>query len=143
MLIRTSQIEAACHEAEASFQRRASAYCWKKYPRFSDVLPQEIVAEMVKKGIERGRTHGLTWESSLVNFLELMFSIAPNFDEHPAISAILESPEGSAEERLAAVTGRTSYDTWKEAAGAYDPMSWGIDPIEAVEILDLRGPSLS
>jgi hypothetical protein len=87
-------------------------------------LPDDILREMAENGIIRARSHGLTWESSLTHFVALMFEIAPNFDEHPAVRRVLREPSVPADERMDLLTERVSEEEWEEAQQIYDRDAW-------------------
>jgi hypothetical protein len=89
-----------------------------------DRFPDDILREMVGNGVKRGRSHGLTWESSLTHFVALMFEIAPNFDEHPAIRRVLHEPSVPPDERMDLLTEKVSGKEWEEARQSYDRNTW-------------------
>lgn len=124
---------------DRDFHRRALRYIQLRFPQFTEALAENALEQMVNNGIARGRSRGLTWESSLMRYVELMFSIAPNFDEHPQIRSTLMNESIPPDERLNIVVEKTSYGEWREVTRRYDPMAWGVDPVLAPEILDLRG----
>jgi len=80
----------------------------------------------------------LTWESSLVRFVELMFATAPNFDEFPTIRDRLANASLTPEKRLADVIAKTTQPEWQAVCDSYDPMAWDIDPVLAPELLERR-----
>jgi hypothetical protein len=139
MIVRESQILALQALPDRDFHRRALRYIQLRYPQFTEALDEKAIEQMVNNGIARARGHGLSWESTLVRYVELMFSIAPNFDQLPQIRSKLRDEFVPPEERLNLVVEQTSYDEWREVTRAYDPMAWGVDPVVAPEILELRG----
>lgn len=139
MIVRNDQISALEIGPDRDFHRRAFRYVQLRYPGFQDALGDEPLRQMVTRGIARARTHGLTWESALVRFLELMFSLAPNFDELPAIRSKMRDESLPPEERLNVVIDKTTYEEWQAVCRNYDPMAWGVDPVLAPEVLHLRG----
>jgi hypothetical protein len=139
MIVRNQQILELRDSPDRDFHKRALRYIQLRFPRFAEALAEEALDQMVSNGIARGRNLGLTWESTLIRYLELMFRIAPNFDEHPQIRSRLIDESISPDQRLNVVLERTSYGTWREVTRQYDPMAWGVDPVLAPELLDLRG----
>jgi hypothetical protein len=86
-------------------------------------FPEPLLREMVENGIARARRHGLTWESNLTAFVALMFTVAPNFDEQPAIQRVMSNERLPADERfglLARLRGRH----WRDARSRYDERAW-------------------
>ncbi len=101
----------------------------KDFAEQVDKLGDAELESLVRHAIERARSHGFTWESSLAGFLALMFHIAPNFDEHPAFRRVLDDKSMQEDERLEAVFSAVSPQEWEEAEEAYDDDAWGISKI--------------
>lgn len=79
---------------------------------------------MVRHGIEKAKRYGLTWESSIGKFVGLMFGIAPNFDEHLAVQAILVDPLIAPNERVEELFRRLKPEQWEGAVRRYDMNAW-------------------
>lgn len=82
------------------------------------------LTEMIRHGIARARSHGLTWESSIGKFVGLMFAVAPNFDEYPPIRAILSNPRVPPNERVALLMDRVTPEQWSGASRRYALPAW-------------------
>lgn len=139
MIVRNKQVSESASTAELDFQARALQYCRLKFPEFASAVDEDIFADMVRKGIERGRSHGLTWESALVEFLETMFRMAPNFDAHPKVAALLDEGEGTPDQRWKRMLAATTYDAWRQVGVDYNPEAWGVELLAAPALFDLRG----
>jgi hypothetical protein len=83
-------------------------------------LSDRELRSRVRHGIERGRTHGLTWEYSLASFVGHMFEICPEFDKHPAIERVLRDESIEVNRRVDALLGYVTDDEWEEAAKQCD-----------------------
>jgi hypothetical protein len=88
--------------------------------RFGD----EELLTLIRSGIARARSHGLTWESSITAFVVLMFKAAPNFDQHPEIRALLTKDERPEDERLRALLQKTTSAAWTKIREQYDVAAW-------------------
>ncbi len=86
-------------------------------PVFATLSKNELEAR-VKRGIEKGRQYGLTWEASLCAFVGLTVLIAPNFDLHPAVNKILTDKNIEPNERPITLVNDLSEADW-EAAQTY------------------------
>ena len=97
------------------------------YSCLLEEVPDDALLEMIRNGIERARGHGLTWETSMGDFVSLMFSVAPNFDEHPLIRRVLEDGRMPVDERVDVLFEIISEETWARAIEDYDPAAWGVE----------------
>lgn len=75
----------------------------------------------VRHGVEKARSYGLTWESSLTIFVSHMLTINPEFDKQPAIQAALVDPSIPGDEKMQALLGLVDDDEWEEALKMCDP----------------------
>lgn len=92
----------------------------------SDVVegfPESLVRKMVQNGLIRARRYRLTGEADLTTFVSLMFMIAPNFDEQPAIHRVLTRADLPPDERFGRV-GRVRDRHWRDAQHRYDERAW-------------------
>ena len=71
-----------------------------------------------------GRGHGFEMESSGAAFSALMFLVAPNFDQQPAIRAALADATMSPDARMAKLMTRTKEQDWDAAGAMADPAVW-------------------
>ncbi len=109
---------------EERFVDRTTAYFRVKFADAIAHLDEVTLRRMVQAGIARARRHGLTWESSLVRFLLLMFQVAPNFDQHPAFARALSDVALPEAARMAEIFERVTPEEWREAQLAYDDRAW-------------------
>jgi hypothetical protein len=66
--------------------------------------------------IARAVRYDLTWDTSITAFVAIMFAVAPNFDEQPAIRAVMNDERVPPNLRIDALWDRTTDDDWEEAA---------------------------
>jgi hypothetical protein len=82
------------------------------------------LASMVKIGIARARTYGLTRAEGIAAFVAVMFEIAPRFDEQPEINEVLKDERFSPEVRLSQLFDRVTDEAWIEAQKKYEDSFW-------------------
>jgi hypothetical protein len=132
--IRSEQIEAFQPVADAQFVQRIVDYLRKRQsstvvrlpqgPTLIFRLPDALLRKMVQDGVSRARSYGLTWESSITGFVVLMFRVAPNFDQHPAINRALTDEQMAPDARIQKLLEVTTSADWWEAKERYDPTVW-------------------
>lgn len=86
-------------------------------------LPHALLETLVFHGLRKALKYGLTWESSISTFVSLMFEVAPSFDRHPTIRALLSQPD--CDQRLI-LDGLCALDglVWDEVESTYDRSAW-------------------
>ncbi|MET0649847.1 MAG: hypothetical protein ABW208_24825 [Pyrinomonadaceae bacterium] len=134
LTIRPEQLEAFSPLAEAAFARRVVEYLRENHADepvtlAAGELPVKDVDDatlfrLVRGGIERAGSYGMTWESTITAFVVIMFTVAPNFDEHPLIRRALTDARFEPNERLDAIWDSTTNENWEAARASYDPGAW-------------------
>lgn len=79
---------------------------------------------MVKIGIGRARSRGLTRAESIAEFVAVMFEIAPRFDEQTEISDVLNDERFPPEVRFSQLFDRVTDAAWIDAQRKYDDSFW-------------------
>jgi hypothetical protein len=110
--------------AEERFCGKLMAYLRENQSVWVQYSPDEELRQRVKWGINRARWHGLTWESSIMKFVSLMFRIAPNFDEFPPVAALLARTDVSPDELADLLFTEITAEQWDAAMKRYDPTAW-------------------
>ena len=139
LTIHPHQLAVLGQGSDRRFISRAARYLGLRYPALVEDLPDDVVHDMVRGGMARARRYGIQNESALIAFLDLMFAIAPNFDEHPAITAMLTDLQVPADERINRLVSRTAFETWMDVCRDYDPFAWDVEFVRAQELLERRG----
>ena len=132
--IRRDQIELFQPDAEEAFVRRVMSYVRERHGGVIVKLPggecavselaDETLRPMVEGGIARAREYGMSWQSSLISFVLLMFLTAPNFDEHRAVYAYLRNERIDTDRRVNTMMDELPNPTWQEIEKLYEPRSW-------------------
>ena len=137
-VMRREQMEVFQAVADPAFFGRVASHLRRQYPDLTTPLTNELLALLVARGVARARGHALAWESSLVRFVELMLTVAPNFDEQPAIRERLCRDEVSELARMDGLFEHVTLSQWRQASRAYDPWAC-IDINRHPILLELRG----
>ena len=132
--IRPEQIRAFQPVADAEFVERLAVHVRAEHADAPVFLPEgettvglltdERLHEMVRRGVERARSYGITWESTLGAFVTIMFVAAPNFDEHPLIRRVLSDEKVDANARVERLWELTTEENWEVVAQNYDASAW-------------------
>lgn len=132
--IRKDQINLFQPDAEEAFVRRVMNFVREHHGDRNVRLPEgdmrvadlsdEMLRPMVEDGIARARRYGITWKSSLISFVVLMFLTAPNFDEHRAVYDYLTNEKIEADRRIDKMMEELPNQVWREARKLYAPETW-------------------
>ncbi len=87
-------------------------------------LPESILRPTVHGGIKRGGDYGISWQSTLLSFVVLMFLTAPNFDEHPKVANFLTEREKIDDNDLESLMNQMTDEDWAAVAARYNAESW-------------------
>lgn len=133
--IRAEQMAVIETVAQEGFVRRIAEHLRADYPqarvRLPDEdnytvegLPEEKLHELVRSGIRRARSYGLTLESSIAGFVAVMFEVAPNFDTHRLCQVLLNDEEVEPDRRLDEMLDVLTEKNWESIRVDYDPTAW-------------------
>jgi hypothetical protein len=115
MRITPSQLRAFQARAEEGFVARLIAYLHRCHAGLVAGIAPDEVRDRVRKAIERGRCHGLTWESTLSWFVVMTFELGPHFDEHPVFAAALRFQHPDERARIQFLRESVTWQDWNEA----------------------------
>lgn len=135
LTIRAEQKSVIEAVAQENFVRRIAAHLLEAYPKavvvlsadekFAvDELPEETLYDLVRVGIERARSHNLTFESAIAAFTAVMFEVSPNFDEHRLCQVLLDDEDVEPNERLDELMNVLTEKNWESIREDYDPKAW-------------------
>jgi hypothetical protein len=110
--------------AEKSFVDRCIKFLQEKLPAQSNSLPPKILRERVEAGITHARSYGVTWQSSLLMFVTLMFEIGPNFDRHSSIQPLLRDKSRRPDVRIKHIVNNVSSEDWKRVSEQTNQSFW-------------------
>jgi len=101
---------------EEAYARDMARYLREEHPEDVAGLSDEQLYGRVHVAIARAVRYDLTWDTSITAFVAIMFAVAPNFDEQPAIRAVMSDERVPPNLRIDALWDRTTDDDWEEAA---------------------------
>jgi hypothetical protein len=134
--IRPEQLKVFQPVAEAAFERRVVEYLRENHDDEVVILPageyqvkdldDGTLLKMVRTGIARARSYGMTWESNLTTFAIVMVVVAPNFDDHPLIQRVLNDDRIEPDQRIEQLWRLTEEENWKTAEDSYEARAWNL-----------------
>lgn len=87
-------------------------------------LPEKTLQKMVEGGIAKARNYGMTWRSTLISFVVIMFVSAPSFDKNKYVLGVLENSGLTPNLRIDEIWEVTSDETWTEIEENYQVSAW-------------------
>jgi hypothetical protein len=124
LVIRDEQIQAFLYSDEEEFGRLVSRAVRRACPVRTAGYSDEKLVAMSAIGIERARARGLTRIEDIAAFVAIMFEISPRFDEHPAISQVLEDARFKPSQKMELIFRVVPDKAWEEAETTYDENVW-------------------
>lgn len=121
--IRSSHIDAFLPQGEA-FIPWAMKHLREEHEEVTQELSDQVLEKRVITGVKRAQKYGLESPTARLAFIGLMFEVAPNFDEHPAIAEILNDTSLPEMTRIDDLTEKVSFVQWKEAEKNSNPNVW-------------------
>ncbi|HEX5748539.1 MAG TPA: hypothetical protein VFZ09_20030 [Archangium sp.] len=122
--ITKAQLDGMILHDERGFIDFVARHIQEESPELVLGLPFDSLRDMVAAGLDRARGHGLRTPENLTAFVSIMFEIAPNFDEHPAIARVLGDSSIPIDERMDALFTKLPPSAWEQAERSYDPAAW-------------------
>ncbi len=116
LIIRSEQLEVFRQQRDHALVDRLIAHLRQHHAATIIGVADEALRQRITFGIERARTYGLSWESSIGGFVALQFVIAPRFDEQPGIHRILTDPSKPPDERIGGLSELIAADDWFDAS---------------------------
>lgn len=136
VIIRPEQLEAFQPAAEVAFERRVAEYLRENHAEEFVIIPSgehqvqdlddETLLRMVRAGVERARSYGMAGESAITAFIILMFTVAPNFDEHPLIRRTLIDVRDEPDQKIDKLLEQTTDENWEVSQEGYDARAWNL-----------------
>jgi hypothetical protein len=110
--IKATQMRALGSEARRRFEASAIALLREEFPQNNGDRPDDELRQFVCEGIQRAKVYGISAVTDVERWLRLMVRLGPEFDEdarYPALRAILDEREASAEQRMDAVEAAAAH----------------------------------
>jgi hypothetical protein len=122
--IRPEQYHAFNQAAEENFVDRSIKFLQDKLPDQVNSLAHDLLRKRVEAGLAHARSYGVTWRSSLLMFLTLMFEVSPNFDHHGLVQPLLRDQALVPDQRIKKIVGNLSGENWRQVAQEADQSAW-------------------
>lgn len=87
-------------------------------------LNTETLHSRIAMGLDRARKYNLISVSDMVGFISLMFEVAPNFDDHPAVREALEDSAAPPLAKMQYLSSRVPESVWQEVLLNFDRKFW-------------------
>ena len=123
LTIRARQLAVFDELQEQRFRDTLRASLQHEHATLAGLQPQ-VMAWLVDAGVQRARSFGFQWQSTIGQFVHLMAGVAPDFDLHPAIHAALIDTTVALEERVQAAAENLPEATWQAAEAAAGNLGW-------------------
>jgi hypothetical protein len=122
--IRPEQYQEFTRLAETSFVDRGIKFLREKVPNEVNPLPAELLRERVEFCVNRAKGYGITWQSSLLTFVTLMFEVGPGFDQHLQVHHILTDRRFAPNERIRWLFKSLSEQDWRDVKATANNVGW-------------------
>lgn len=124
LVIREEQIQTFIAENDAELEKVVIKALRDANPERVSGFEDAALGNMVRIGIERARSHGLSGAEDIAAFVAVMFEVAPNFDERQDIKAVLNDPNMAPAFRFYQLFESIPETSWEDAERFYDPNAW-------------------
>ena len=114
LTIRRSQMQVIAEARRAEFHERIAAHLRQEHAAAVAGLSWETLRDRIRIGDVRAARHGFQRESSVVTFVVLMFTVAPDFDMHPEVARVLEYERVPVDRRLLLLAHEITEPQWDE-----------------------------
>jgi hypothetical protein len=108
----------------ATLEQQIARHLREEHRRAVKDIADGELRKLIAAGIARAGRHGIESGQAVALFVALMFEIAPNFDEHPAIRKVLSDEGLAVDARVGELAERISPEEWVAAQGTYDARAW-------------------
>jgi hypothetical protein len=113
--IRAEQMIAMEIALQHPLHRRIAQHVREKYALHVAHLDDAQLRDKVTAAAERAAGFGFVWQTSVLAFVSLTFTVGPYFDQHPRIAAILGDRRVPADSRIEYLADAISATEWDEA----------------------------
>lgn len=113
--IRAAQMASLEDHALSNFVDELRPALAKRYPHCLPCFPLPVQEQIVRNMVGRAGIWGITWQSALVAFAEMMLAVAPNFDEQPEVRTALTLDWLDPNRAMLSIDRRVSKKGWKTA----------------------------
>ncbi|MGA1874184.1 MAG: hypothetical protein ACMUIA_01100 [bacterium] len=124
LIIRKEQMDAFQQHAEETFIHSIFEQLQSSHADAVPNVPAEKVYKRIAYGIEKARAYGLTWQNNITTFVALMFTVAPDFDNHPAFHRYLTDERVEPDKRIGMLLKKITDSDWNKARESLGRAHW-------------------
>ena len=109
LIIRKAQMDALTRAFAAGFEKAALADLRVQYPEKCAKLGDEECERLVRIGVAKAKSYGITREHDVSAYIDLTFEYSPDFDTTPELGwtrAVLRDPELTGTTKMTVITSR-------------------------------------
>lgn len=111
MIVRSEQIEVLSAACRINFEKATIQHVTQTWAEMAGRLGSERVQAIVREGIARAQTYGITGERSTRQFIDVLFQLSPTFDTTLGwASKILTDGSLSATEKMSRISRAVEYE---------------------------------
>ncbi len=89
--------------------------------------PNDLHVLMAYNGIQRATKYHFELKASYALFVQIMFMMAPNFDQYPPIKFILEDGTLDHDKKMSHVSKEMTDENWAAVKKRHNNDAWGLD----------------
>lgn len=115
LLIRDEQMLAMTLALQGGFSGQLAGYLRQAHPDSVAHCDERQLLAAVDAARQRAAAYGFAWQSSVLAFVTLTFTVGPHFDRQPRIRQILSEGHVPADSRIAYLAQAVSEAEWDEA----------------------------
>jgi hypothetical protein len=124
LVIRNEQIQHFIAKNEDELVRLIRQIMRECCPGRVENYSDKVLDGMIRLGLEKAKKHNFAKAETIAAYVTVMFEIAPNFDEQPAIKQVLEDNNYVVDDRFFQLWQRVDDKVWSEAEKGYDAKMW-------------------
>lgn len=125
LIVRAEQFEKIIKYSDEDFVNYLFGYLKNNHGETIGKRSDTALRKMIRGGIKRAAGHDIEKVADTQNFIAKMFEIAPNFDEHSEIKAVLDDETLPPRERLEKLDSSfITKEVWAEAKNNYNEKAW-------------------
>lgn len=114
--IRAAQLKSLNDHAMRKFAGDIRPTLVRKYPHCLPFFPRKVQEQIVLNMLGRARRWGITWQTALLAYAEMMLSVAPNFDELREVGIALNLEWLDSNRAMLSLSPEVTSDAWRSAA---------------------------
>lgn len=111
LVIRDEQMDVLARATGHQFVVRLARAVERRHPEWA-ARPRDALYAEVETQLRRARAWGLTWSSSIADFVGLAFDVGARFDEHPVVRRLLGDESQPPDLRLRRLFDELTPDVW-------------------------------